>query len=85
MDPQLRFLIPIKIGFSKLLPSLEDIHVIDVDVAEPDGADFLASSILEDWDKRARFGNLPSYNDRTTELVTLLKRIPSPRQSIRDD
>ena len=56
MDPQLRFLIPIRIGFSKLLPSLEDIHVIDVDVAEPDGADFLASSILEDWDKRARFG-----------------------------
>lgn len=47
---KLRFLIPVRCGDCGILSSLENRHVIDVDV--PGGEDALADSILEDWQNR---------------------------------
>jgi hypothetical protein len=47
---RLRFLIPVTIGPCERLSALEELHTIDV--AEPDGVDELAQSILEDWEKQ---------------------------------
>jgi hypothetical protein len=48
---RLRFLLPVKMGESPLLSSLEAAHVIDV--SAPEGLEALRVAIVEDWARRA--------------------------------
>ena len=51
MREPLRFLIPVTMGAGcPVLPTLRDLHVIDV--STPEGIEALAQSILEDWQRR---------------------------------
>lgn len=48
---KLRFVIPVRCGDCGMLSDLSHLHVIDIDT--PEGEEALASSILEDWRRRA--------------------------------